>query len=119
MKALDTPLPKRRTLLRLAPAVVAAGLLPAQTQFSLPPGMPQEPPDDSHLPNGKNRLDAIVKSDYEQNVKDARAVIDLAKSFEEDLEKDDRYVVSLASLKKLDEIDKLTRRIRNRLKGTH
>jgi hypothetical protein len=49
-------------------------------------------------------------------VKDAQELIALSKSFEEDLEKDDRYVLSLASLKKLDEIEKLTKRIRARLK---
>jgi hypothetical protein len=122
MKASSPPLTKRRALLRLAPAAFAAGLLPAQSQVSLPPGIPgvpQEPPDDSRLPNGKNRQEIIVKSDYDQNVKDARELIDVAKSFEEDLEKDDRYVVSLSSLKKLDEIDRLTKRIRGRLKGTH
>ena len=49
-------------------------------------------------------------------MKDARGLIDLAKSFEEDLEKDDRYVLSVSSLKKLDEMDKTIRRIRDRLK---
>jgi hypothetical protein len=68
------------------------------------------------MPNGKNKQELILKADYEQNVKDARGLIDVAKSFEEDLEKDDRYVLSLSSLKKLDEIERLTRRIRGRLK---
>src|SRR5580698_5777879 len=118
MKVANPRLPKRRALLRLAPAVFAAGFLPAQSQVGIsqpmPPGVPQEPPDDSRLPNGKSRAEAIVKSDYDQNVKDARELIDVAKSFEEDLERDDRYVVSLTSMKKLDEIDKLTKRIRGR-----
>jgi hypothetical protein len=121
MKACDSPSHERRALLRLAPAALAAGLLPAQSQVNfpqeVPSAIPQEPRDDSRLPNGKNRAEVIVKSDYDQNVKDARALIDMAKSFEEDLEKDDRYVVSLSSLKKLDDIDKLTKRIRGRLKG--
>ena len=119
MKAFNPPLTKRRALLRLAPAALAAGLLPAQSQVGAPPVIPPEQPDEVRLPNGKDRREVIVKADYDQNVKDAREVIDLAKSFEEDLEKDDRYVVSLSSLKKLDEIDKLTKRIRSRLKGAH
>jgi hypothetical protein len=111
----------RRRLLRLLPVAVAARLLPGQTvgpktnphQDEMPvPGIP----DDAHLPNGKLQRDEILKSDYEQNLKDARALIDAAKGFELDLEKSDRYVLSLGLLKKLDDIDKMTRRIRNRMR---
>jgi hypothetical protein len=77
---------------------------------------PSDPPEDVRLPNGKKQQDEILKADYEQNVKDAQELLNIARSFEEDLEKDDRYVFSLASLKKLDEIEKLTRRIRGRMK---
>jgi hypothetical protein len=117
MKAGDSRLQQRRALLRLAPAAFAASLLPAQTPIGLPPGAaPPENPDDVRLPNGKKQQEALLKADYDQNIKDSRELIDVAKSFEEDLEKDDRYVFSLASLKKLDEIEKLTKRIRGRLK---
>lgn len=102
----------------LAPAAVAARFLSAQSQA---PGVrPGPPPDDNQddprLPNGKSQKDAIAAADYEKNLKDARDLIDLAKSFELDLEKDDRYVLSVASLKKLDDIEKLTRRLRSRMK---
>jgi hypothetical protein len=111
---------ERRSLLLLAPAALAASLMPAQIPGGGPPGTPQDSPLDSHndarLPNGKNQRDEIAREDYQRNVKDARDLTDLAKSFEESLEKDDRYVLSLSSLKKLDEIDKLTKRIRGRLK---
>lgn len=114
-----TRLSERRALLLLAPAALAAGLVAARGQA---PGPPIPPPDildnNPRLPGGKNRNEVILKADYEQNIKDARDLIDVAKSFEEDLEKDDRYVLSLSSLKKLDEIERLTRRIRGRLKKT-
>jgi hypothetical protein len=97
----------RRALLLLVPAALAA-------QKNLP--APSEPPEDVRLPNGKKQQDEILKADYEQNVKDAQELLNIARSFEEDLEKDDRYVLSLASLKKLDEMEKLTRRIRGRMK---
>ena len=100
----------------LAPAALVARFLPAQIR---PPDN-SVPPDDTHddprLPNGKNQKDAIAAADYEKNLKDARDLIDLAKSFELDLEKEDRFVLSLSSLKKLDDIEKITRRIRGRLK---
>ncbi len=53
------------------------------------------PQDDVRLPNGKKQQDEILKADYEQNVKDAQELSNLARSFEEDLEKDDRFVLSL------------------------
>ena len=68
------------------------------------------------LPNGKKQQDEILKADYEQNLKDARELVNIAKAFEQDLEKNDRFVLSLSSLKKLDDMEKLAKRIRGRMK---
>lgn len=103
----------RRTLLLLVPAAFGARLLPAQK--TQPPPL-DEPPEDIRLPNGKKQKDEILKAEYEQNVKDAQELVNIARSFEEDLEKDDRFVLSLSSLKKLDDMEKLTKRIRGRMK---
>jgi hypothetical protein len=103
----------RRTLLLLVPAAFGARLLPAQ--LNQPP-VAADPPEDVRLPNGKKQKDEILKAEYEQNVKDAQELLNIARSFEEDLEKDDRYVLSLSSLKKLDDMEKLTKRIRGRMK---
>jgi hypothetical protein len=84
---------------------------PHQDQMPVP-GVAEDP----HLPNGKLQRDEILKADYEQNLKDARALMDEARSFELELEKSDRYVLSLGLLKKLDDIDKMTKRIRNRMR---
>ena len=100
----------------LAPTVLAAQLLPAQRN----PQPPDPDLDDDHpptrLPNGKLQRDEILKQEYEQNLKDAQELLNIARSFEEDLEKDDRFVLSLSSLKKLDDMEKLTKRIRGRMK---
>jgi len=104
----------RRALLLVVPAL-GAGLLTAQKSTSDVP-VTSEPPDDLRLPNGKLQRDEILKADYEKNLRDAEEMTNLARSFEEDLEKDDRFVLSLSSLKKLDDIEKLTKRIRGRLK---
>jgi hypothetical protein len=106
----------RRALLMLAPAALAGRFLSAQINSDNPPGPPDDTPRDTRLPNGKKQQDAILAADYQQNLKDARDLIDLAKSFELDLEKEDRYVLSVSSLKKLDDMEKLTKRIRSRLK---
>jgi hypothetical protein len=107
----------RRSLLKLVPAAVLVRLLPAQYdphQDQMP--VPGVAPDDVRLPNGKLQRDAILKADYDSNVKDARDLIDLTKSFELDLEKSDAYVLSLGLLKKLDDIEKITKRIRGRMR---
>lgn len=102
----------RRTFLLLVPTFVAR-LLPAQ---KAPPQPPTDEPEDLRLPNGKKQQDEILKAEYQQNVKDAQELANIARSFEEDLEKDDRFVLSLSSLKKLDDMEKLTKRIRGRMK---
>jgi len=113
MDSRDSRLRARRALLRLGPAALAAALLPAQVR---PPPGADETKDDARLPNGKKQQDEILKADYEKNLKDARELIELAKSFELDLEKDERFVLSVSSLKKLDDMEKLAKRLRGRLK---
>jgi hypothetical protein len=76
---------------------------------------PEEKPGGVRLPNGKSQQDEIVKADYQKNLKDARELVSLAKTFEENLEKDDAFVFSVASVKKLDDMEKITKRIRGRM----
>jgi hypothetical protein len=99
----------------LAPAALATRFLPAQIRIP-PPSEPDDIQDEPRGVTGKRQQDAILAADYDRNLKDARDLIDLARSFELDLEKEDRYVLSVSSLKKLDDIEKITRRIRTRLK---
>ena len=68
------------------------------------------------LPNGKLQSDAILKSEYDQNVKDARSLTSLAKSIELDLDKNDQYVLSLGMLKKLEEVEKISKRMQSRIR---
>jgi len=99
-------------MLLLVPGALATRLLPAQRSL---PDL-GDPPEDVRLPNGKKQQDEILKAEYEKNVKDAQELVSTARAFEEDLEKDDRFVLSVSSLKKLDDIEKLTKRIRGRMK---
>jgi hypothetical protein len=71
---------------------------------------------DVKLPNGKSQKDEILKAEYAQNLKDARELVDLSQQLRDSLEKNDRYVLSLADLKKTEDIEKLTKRIHNRLR---
>ena len=107
---------RRRALLLLASAALTTQLAPAQQRLPRP-GHPDDEDAPLRLPNGKNQRDEILKADYEKNVKESRELADMAKQFADDLEKNDRFVLSVASLKQLDEIEKLARRIRGRMKG--
>jgi hypothetical protein len=107
----------RNALLALGPAGMAARLLPAQAQNPRPESFPAPgSPEVTRLPNGKLQRDEILKSEYDKNVKDARDLVDLSKAFELDLEKSDPFVLSLGLLKKLDDMEKITKRIRGRMK---
>jgi hypothetical protein len=77
---------------------------------------PAEDGTDVRLPNGKVQRDEILKAEHEQNLKDAAQLADLAEQLKQELEKNDRYVLSISSLKKTDEIEKLVKRIRSRLR---
>jgi hypothetical protein len=72
--------------------------------------------EDTRLPNGKLQKDEILKAEHEQNLKDAAQLVDLSEQLKEELEKNDRFVVSMSTVKKTDDIEKLVRKIRSRLR---
>jgi len=77
---------------------------------------PPEAPEDVRLPNGKLQREEILKADYQKTLEDARALSKLASELKTDLEKSDYNVLSVGMLKKTDDIDRLARRIRDRLR---
>ena len=72
--------------------------------------------EDVRLPSGKMQKDEILKADYGKTLEDAAALLKAVEDLKIDLEKTDRYVLSLGTLKQLDNIEKLTKRIRSRIK---
>ena len=72
--------------------------------------------EDVIMPNGKRQKDEILKADHEQNVKDAAELAELAQQLKLDLEKNDRFILSMSTLKKTDDIEKLVKRIRARMR---
>jgi hypothetical protein len=97
--------------------IIAAAL--AVTAQQAPPHVPPIPeaaPEDVRLPSGKLQREEILKSDYQKSLQDARALSKLADELKLDMEKNDYNVLSLATLKKIDEIDRLAKRIHDRLK---
>lgn len=88
----------------------------AQAPEGPPAAVPVGNTADVRLPNGKLQRDEILKAEYQDNLKDAARLVDMAQDLKESLEKDDRYVLSLATLKKTDDIEKLVKKIRSRLR---
>lgn len=98
-------------------------LLLLGASFAQPPSLqrPPAPPtpgqeNEARLPNGKMQRDEIAKADYKKNLEDAAELARLAADLSADLEKESAYVVSLKTIKKTEDIEKLARNIRGRLK---
>ena len=80
------------------------------------PGRPEESSvNGPKLPDGRSQREEILKSDYKKSLQDAAELVQLAEEFKADLERNDRHVLSLAGLKKLDNIERVSKRIRSRL----
>ncbi len=103
-------------LLTVLPLALALAM-PAQIP-SNPPQHPRagEPEEDVRLPNGKLQKDEILKADFQKSLEEARELSKLADELKADLEKNDRFVLSIPALKKTEDIEKLAKRIHDRMK---
>jgi hypothetical protein len=72
--------------------------------------------DDPRLPNGKSQKNAIAKEQHEQALKDAEQLVAVARELRDELKQAGTFVVPLSSVKKTEEVEKLAKRIRGRLK---
>jgi hypothetical protein len=95
-----------RILALLAFAVVLPSQVAVGTQED------EEP----RLPDGRSQKQAILKANHKQNLADAAKLVGLAESLKAELEKNEHFVLSLASLKKTEDIERLAKGIRNRLR---
>jgi hypothetical protein len=94
--------------------VPALAVLVAQAPSTTPPN-PETIPE-ARLPNGRLQRDEILKADHAKSLEDAEELVRLSQELKAGLEKDTQYVFSLATIKKTEEIEKVARRIRSRLK---
>ncbi|MGJ5819822.1 hypothetical protein [Paludibaculum fermentans] len=87
--------------------------------FSLPAQFPQPPgedPEPKRLPNGKLQSEEILKADYKANLKDLAELRRLTDSIEEETKKNQGHVLALKTFKDLEEIEKIVKRMRTRMK---
>jgi len=92
-------------------AAISPVALSQETQIPI-----TQPPEDTKLPNGKSQRDELLKAEREENIRDAAKLVELSESLKTDLEKSDRFVLSMDTLKKTDDIEKLVKKIRGRLR---
>jgi hypothetical protein len=71
---------------------------------------------DVRLPSGKLQKDEILKAEHQQNIKDAAQLAELVQQLQEELEKNDYSVLSMSTLKKTEDSEKLAKKIRARLR---
>lgn len=106
----------KNNLRRLSLLLCLLGALGLAQDTPEQPVAPAASQPDVKLPNGKSQRDEILKAEHKENLKDAAKLADLAQDLKESLERDDRFVLSLSTLKKTDEIEKLAKKIRSRLR---
>jgi len=72
--------------------------------------------DDQRLPDGRSQKNAIAKQQHEQALKDANQLCDVAGELRDELRKAGDFVVPVSAVKKTEEIEKIAKRIRGRLR---
>jgi ATP-dependent helicase/DNAse subunit B len=101
---------KRRLPLPVSISVLCfAVLMPAQrgSRTTQDPPFPQLKAD---------QIERLIKDDHQKSLKDATELMKLVEELRIDLEKKDPHVLSITALKKTEEIEKVAKRIRDRMK---
>jgi hypothetical protein len=113
---------RRYTLraLSLGPLLLTTAI--SQTQDPPSPddhrlSIPKSPDEDTRLPNGKSQRDEIAKQQHADALKEVDNLVAAAEELRDELKRAGDYVVPVSSLRKTEEIEKLAKRIRGRLKN--
>ena len=84
-----------------------------------PQAPPQQDKPDILLPSGKTQRQEILKADYEKTKSEAAELLDLVQKLKEAIDKNERHVLDLRAVKKAEEIEKLARRIKERMRRSY
>lgn len=101
---------KVKQAVRLSLVLLAMALAPAGIGQRSDRGKPVR------LPSGKLQSEEILKAEHEKTLRDAAELVELSQALRDELEKNGRHVLSIGSIKKTEEIEKLAKRIRGRLR---
>lgn len=95
--------------------LLAFGTLLASGQDPLDFPTPPKEEEPKRLPNGQLQSEAILKDEHKKNLQDLEKMNQLVSDVKTEVEKNDGHVLSLGSVKKLEEVEKLAKRIRGRM----
>ncbi len=91
-------------------AIALVSMLPLASQ------KPAREPRFGRLPDGRSQAEAILQADHEKSLKDVAELVKLSRQLQEELEKNDHHVLSVSAVRTAEKIEKLAKRIKNRLK---
>jgi Tfp pilus assembly protein PilO len=97
--------------MRLIGVLLLAALLGAQA--------PERDKNDVRLPSGKSQKQEILKSEFEKSKAEAAELADLAEQLKTEIEKSDYQLVDLRLVKKAEEIERLAKRIKDRMRRNY
>jgi hypothetical protein len=95
------------------------GLAPALLRAQQPPREMVTGESDTsgrRMPDGRSMSEAIVKEDHKRNIEDLGKMKEIIVDVEQSLEKNAQHVLSIDNLKRLEEVEKVSRRIRGRMR---
>lgn len=75
-----------------------------------------EPPKPARMPDGRLQTEVMLEAEHKRSLAEAQVLVELALAVKAELERDTRHVLSLSQLKRLDEIERVAKRLRGRLK---
>lgn len=100
--------------MRIRNKLAVLGVLLPLFAAQLPEGRHEHPEDKPRLK--QSQVEELLKADHRKSLEDSAQLLKLAEELKVELEKNDRHVLSVAALKKTEEIEKLAKRIRGRMK---
>ena len=90
----------------------------APSQQPFPPHRPDERPD-VLLPSGKSQRQELLKADYKKAKSEASELVKLSQELKDAIDDGEHQVLSLRTVKKAEEVEKLARRIKDRLRRSY
>jgi hypothetical protein len=73
-------------------------------------------PQDVRLPSGKSQTEEILKAEHKKSLRDVAEILKLAEELKAELEQEQHHVLSISTLKKVEEIEKRAKDIKSRLR---
>jgi hypothetical protein len=89
-------------------------LLAAAFQFPPDNSRPPREPEEKRLPDGRSQSEAILKEEHKRTMRELDEMAKLIQDLRAEFEKNEHHVVSLSAIRKLEDVEKRCRRIRDR-----